>query len=92
MFFPIICFLFFQLNYFLLIKGQRRFQKIIEDLFDPNMVKITYNSKRMSDLVSITSTNRKAYRELDVWIPELKLGIEYQVCEYDVHLVDGLSL
>lgn len=31
-------------------------------------------------MVTLTANGIKRYRELDVWIPELKLGFEYQVC------------
>ena len=53
----------------------------MEELFDPTVYAIKYNVKRDAGLLK-TELNgrRKSYHELDIFIPDLKLGFEYQVC------------
>lgn len=41
-------------------------------------ITIIYNAKKEANMVKYTNGQRK-YHELDVWIPELDLGLEYQV-------------
>lgn len=60
-------------NYFNLVT-------VIEQLFDPAKHKILFNARKEAQLVKTVSQQGKpVYHEVDVWIPDLNLGFEYQV-------------
>lgn len=58
--------------------GENKLKKIVNSLFNPpnssEKIEILYNSKKNSNLTSV----RKKL-ELDIWIPSLNIGFEYQV-------------
>jgi hypothetical protein len=55
-------------------KDEKSFQAIISDLFPSH--NIIHNAKKAAHLMD-SATGR--YLEIDVYIPELNLGFEYQV-------------
>ena len=61
--------------------GEKKLRKVIEELFDSTKVEISYNVKKEANLQK-NHLKRIAYHELDVWIPKLNIGFEYQVA-YD---------
>lgn len=73
--------------------GEKQMRKVVEELFDPAQYKIAYNVRKEAQLQKVLSSpttqssntsqgspTRVSYHELDIWIPELTLGFEYQVC------------
>ena len=45
---------------------------------------IIYNARKLANLHA-NRNGKKSYYEIDIWIPALKLGFEYQVCFTHVH-------
>ena len=58
----------------------------VKRLFPDHEVK--FNVRKEAGLVISASTNpnKTTYRELDVWIPALKIGFEFQVFFYYISL------
>lgn len=48
-------------------------------LFYLLLIFISYNARKEANLQKLSPFGRRIYHELDVWIPALKLGFEYQV-------------
>ena len=55
-------------------KQEKEFQKVVSRVFNGH--KIVFNARKVANIINPLT---KSYFELDVWIPELKLGFEYQV-------------
>lgn len=59
-------------------RQEKMLDRVIRELF--SKYTIVSNARKDSGLVDSTLRQHSVFRELDVWIPELKLGFEYQVC------------
>jgi hypothetical protein len=58
-------------------RQQKNFQKTVEDLLSPSSQAMYINARKESGMVKYTN-GVKTYHELDIWIPGLNLGYEYQ--------------
>ena len=57
--------------------AHKNFLRVVEDIFGKEY-KIIYNARKEANLEKITN-GVKRYYEIDVWMPTLKLGFEFQV-------------
>lgn len=57
--------------------AEKSLHTVVAKLFPSQ--KIIYNARKEAGIVSYL-TDKKRYLELDVWIPDINLGFEYQVC------------
>ena len=58
--------------------GEKKLRHVIEALFPTHKNGIIFNAKKEAGVMK--NSNKKIYYELDVWIPTLNIGFEYQVC------------
>ena len=56
--------------------GEKKFRSAVERLFSLTSSEILYNTKR---LINTEVNGKKIHSEVDVWIPSLNIGFEYQV-------------
>lgn len=78
-------------------REEKHLQKTVSEIFtlSPHYhnLQIIYNAKKFGpNLIKILTIGRKTYHELDVWIPSLKLGFEYQVSNLLVILLTHIHL
>jgi len=60
--------------------GETLLQTTVKKLFNALGCEIICNARKVADLKRYSSGgSRMTYHELDVWIPSLNIGFEYQV-------------